>query len=193
MNGQENEGTGTLRYRLVRSGRRTLGLEIREGELIVRAPYRATRQEIDRMLREKRSWIDSHLAKSRQKIREAAAIRPMNREELYALGQKAVEYIPGRVRYYAGLLGVQPRKITIRNQRTRWGSCSSQGNLNFNVLLMLTPPEAIDSVVVHELCHLKEMNHSERFYREVLSVFPDYYRWHDWLKEHQTELMARLG
>ena len=193
MNGQENEGTGTLRYRLVRSGRRTLGLEIREGELIVRAPYRATRQEIDRMLREKRSWIDSHLAKSRQKIREAAAIRPLNREELYALGQKAVEYIPGRVHYYAGLLGVQPRKITIRNQRTRWGSCSSQGNLNFNVLLMLTPPEAIDSVVVHELCHLKEMNHSERFYREVLSVFPDYYRWHDWLKEHQTELMARLG
>ena len=193
MNGQENEGTGTLRYRLVRSGRRTLGLEIREGELIVRAPYRATRQEIDRMLREKRSWIDSHLAKSRQKIREAAAIRPLNREELHALGQKAVEYIPGRVHYYAGLLGVQPRKITIRNQRTRWGSCSSQGNLNFNVLLMLTPPEAIDSVVVHELCHLKEMNHSERFYREVLSVFPDYYRWHDWLKEHQTELMARLG
>ena len=193
MNGQENEGTGTLRYRLVRSGRRTLGLEIREGELIVRAPYRATRQEIDRMLREKRSWIDSHLAKSRQKIREAAAIRPLNREELYALGQKAVEYIPGRVHYYAGLLGVQPRKITIRNQRTRWGSCSAQGNLNFNVLLMLTPPEVLDSVVVHELCHLKEMNHSERFYREVLSVFPDYYRWHDWLKEHQTELMARLG
>ena len=102
-------------------------------------------------------------------------------------------YIPDRVRHYSGLLGVQVRRITIRNQRTRWGSCSAQGNLNFNCLLMLTPPEVIDSVVVHELCHLIEMNHSERFYQEVLRVFPEYDRWHGWLKEHQTELMARLG
>ena len=82
--------------------------------------------------------------------------------------------------------------LTIRNQRTRWGSCSGKKNLNFNCLLMLAPPEVLDSVVVHELCHILEMNHSKRFYAHVLRVYPDYYRDHKWLKEHGTELMRRM-
>ena len=183
----------TIQYRVIRSGRRTLALEIRDGELLVRAPYGAPDSEIERMIREKRGWIESHLAKSRERQASAEGIRPMTAEELDALGQRALEYIPGRAAYYAELLGVRYNRITIRYQRTRWGSCSSQGNLNFNAMLMLTPPEAIDSVVVHELCHLKEMNHSERFYREVYSVFPEYDKWKAWLKEHQTEILARLG
>ena len=80
-------------------------------------------------------------------------------------------------------LGVTYGRITIRCQKSRWGSCSSRGDLSFNCTLMKCPPEALDSVVVHELCHRKEMNHSARFYAEVLRVFPDYPKWHRWLKE----------
>ena len=182
-----------MTYRLIRSRRRTLALEIRGGELIVRAPLDATRTEIEQLLRQKRDWIEKHLQMSKEKKARAEAVQPLTREELEALADRALEVIPARVRHYAPLLGVQVRHITIRNQRTRWGSCSAKGNLNFNCLLMLTPIEVIDSVVVHELCHLIEMNHSERFYREVYRVYPEYDRWHGWLREHQTELMARLG
>ncbi len=182
-----------LSYRLIRSSRRTIGLEIRKGELLVRAPLRAAQAEIDRVLREKMDWILPRLAESRKKAEAAAAVTPMTREELESLADRALAYIPGRVRLYAEKLGVRCGRITIRNQRTRWGSCSGQKNLNFNCLLMLTPPEVIDSVVVHELCHLIEMNHSDRFYRLVYSVYPDYDRCHAWLKEHGSELLARLG
>ena len=183
----------SLSYTVVRSSRRTIGLEIREGRLIVRAPRSASRWEIDRVLAEKRAWIEKHLEAARLRAQRTAAIQPLSSGELHALAEQAVRVIPERVRHYAALIGVRPTGITIRNQRTRWGSCSSRGRLNFNCLLMLTPPEALDSVVVHELCHLKQMNHSEAFYREVYRVFPDYDRWHGWLREHQEELMARLG
>ena len=113
-------------------------------------------------------------------------------DEIRQLADKALEIIPGRVNYYAPLVGVTYGRITIRNQRSKWGSCSSKGNLNFNCLLMLTPPEVIDSVVVHELCHRKEMNHSDRFYSEVLRVFPDYWKWERWLKDNGNILMAMM-
>jgi len=180
-------------YTVIRSSRRTIGLEIRDGRLIVRAPRSASQREIDRVLSEKRAWILKHLEASRIRAEKAAAVPPLTPAELHALAEEALRVIPERVRHYAGLLGVRPTGITIRNQRTRWGSCSSKGRLNFNCLLMLTPPEVLDSVVVHELCHLKEMNHSAAFYREVYRIFPEYDRWHGWLREHQTELLARLG
>ena len=94
--------------------------------------------------------------------------------------------------HYAPLVGVSYGRITIRCQRTRWGSCSSKGNLNFNCLLMLAPPEVLDCIVVHELCHRKEMNHSQRFYAEVLRVMPDYRERYKWLKENGHMLMAML-
>ena len=103
-----------------------------------------------------------------------------------------MKYIPERVAYYAPIAGVSYGRITIRNQKSRWGSCSAKGNLNFNCLLMLTPPEVIDSVVVHELCHRKEMNHSRRFYDEVLRVYPDYHIWNKWLKENGAAIMRRM-
>ena len=113
-------------------------------------------------------------------------------EELAALAQEARRVIPERVAVYAPLVGVSYGRITIRSQRTRWGSCSAKGNLNFNCLLMLSPPEVLDSIVVHELCHRKEMNHSCRFYAEVLRVFPDYWKCHAWLRENGSSLMRRL-
>ena len=109
--------------------------------------------------------------------------------EIDELMKEAKKVIPERVAFFAPLVGVTPGRITIRCQKSRWGSCSARGNLNFNCLLMLAPEEVMDSVVVHELCHLKQMNHSKKFYDEVLRVMPDYRARQKWLKEHGAELL----
>ena len=103
-----------------------------------------------------------------------------------------MKVVPGRVAHFASLVGVNYGRITIRNQRTHWGSCSSKGNLNFNCLLMLAPAEVLDYVVVHELCHRKEMNHSARFWTEVEKVIPDYKVHEKWLKTEGSRLMRRM-
>ena len=119
--------------------------------------------------------------------------KKLTEAEINELKAQAAEVIPERVSYFAGVVGVSYGRITIRCQKTRWGSCSSKGNLNFNCLLMLAPHEVLDSVVVHELCHLKEMNHSKAFYDEVLRAYPNYKQDHKWLKDHGVELMSRVN
>lgn len=182
-----------MEIELIRSRRRTLGMEVRGTKVIVRAPLYASREEIDRFVNQHRKWLETHLkkAEAREKLKET--VHKLTPEEIRDLADRAKKVIPERVAHYAPLVGVTYGRITIRRQRSRWGSCSSKGNLNFNCLLMLTPPEVLDSVVVHELCHRKHMNHSSRFYAEVLRVFPDYREQHRWLKEHGDELMAMLG
>jgi hypothetical protein len=108
------------------------------------------------------------------------------------LAEQALKEIPPRVRHYADLFGVTYGRITVRNQTTKWGSCTAKGNLNFNCLLMLAPREVLDSVIVHELAHRKHMDHSKQFYEEVLKVFPDYHKWDKWLKDNGGILIKRM-
>lgn len=178
-----------MEYELIRSSRKTLAVQIRQGKVIVRAPLRATDKQIESFVQGHRAWIETHLAKQKKATEN---VRRLTQDEIRMLADKALEVIPKRVAYYAQLIGVTYGRITIRNQRSKWGSCSAKGNLNFNCLLMLAPPEVLDSVVVHELCHRKEMNHSERFYAEVLRVFPDYRKCDKWLKENGNTLMAMM-
>ncbi len=175
---------------VIRSRRRTLSMEIKQGRLIIRAPYLATDREIARFIQSHQSWIDSHLSTAQRREQELKSVRRLTEQELHDLSARALKVIPERVAHYAPLIGVTYGRITIRNQRTRWGSCSAKGNLNFNCLLMLAPPGVLDSVVVHELCHRKHMNHSAAFYAEVLRVFPDYWAQHGWLKAHGDQLLA---
>ena len=180
-------------YKIIRSNRKSLGLEIKpDGQVIVRAPVRLSEREIQRFVKQHEDWIRKHLEIVKQKQENRPEIEKLTMQEIRELADQALKVIPERVAYYAQKVGVSYGKITIRNQKSRWGSCSSKGNLNFNCLLMLTPPEVIDSVVVHELCHRKEMNHSDRFYAEVLRVFPDYWKWNKWLKENGGELIQRM-
>ena len=167
---------------------------MKDGAVIVRAPVRSSMKEIESFVERSRPWIEKHLRlQEEMKIKqEASGVKKLTREELEVLAQEAVRRIPERVAYYAPKVGVTYGNITIRNQRTRWGSCSAKGNLNFNCLLCLAPPGVLDAVVVHELCHRLEMNHSKRFWQEVYRVFPDYYKDHRWLKEHGSELLGRL-
>lgn len=179
-------------YKLIKTNRKTLEIQIKpNNELVIRVPKRMSEEEIYRFVKSKEGWIQKHLHNNAESQREEA--ERLSEEEIKALADAAAQVIPERVRYYAPLVGVTYGRITIRNQKTRWGSCSAKGNLNFNCLLMLAPPEVLDSVVVHELCHRKEMNHSQRFYKEVYRVFPEYDKWHDWLKKNGSHLISVGG
>lgn len=187
------EQTPQIEYTLIRSARRSIGIEVApDGAVIVRAPRLTARRQIETLLAEKAAWIARAQTKALSR-RQAAAEAPLTAQELDALRAQAKAYLPGRVAHYAAALGVDYGRITIRAQKTRWGSCSARGDLSFNCLLMLAPPEVIDSVVVHELCHRRHMDHSPAFYAEVRRVFPAYAKWHGWLKEHGPVLLARAA
>ena len=185
--------TDPITCKIIRSSRKTLALEINADGLVVRAPMRISDTEIKSFILQHKKWIEKHLKKAVERQKAEENVVPLTSEEINALAKEAAKVIPERVKYYAPKVGVTYGRITIRNQRTKWGSCSSKGNLNFNCLLMLAPPEVLDSVVVHELCHLKEMNHSDKFYAEVLRVYPDYPTWNRWLKDNGSLLMKRMA
>lgn len=181
-----------FKTKIIRSNRKTLSLEVNANGIIVRAPFGVTDAQINEFVESKKAWIEKSLDKVKSFEDKAAGEPALTMDEIRELADRALKYIPERVKYYASKVGVTYGRITIRNQRSRWGSCSSKGNLNFNCLLMLTPPEVIDSVVVHELCHRKEMNHSDRFYAEVYRVYPEYDKWHGWLSENGPAIMMRM-
>lgn len=173
-------------YRLVRSRRRTVEIQITSaGEVVVRCPTGMSRGAVQAVVEKKQDWILSHLP--------AQSAPPFTPRELEALKARAREILSERVAYYAPLVGVDYGSVTIRAQRTRWGSCSARGNLNFNCLLVLAPPEVVDYVVVHELCHRREMNHGPAFWMLVEGVLPDYQARRQWLNTQGRSLIARLG
>lgn len=178
-----------IQYRVIRSDRRTMALQITPaGELVVRCNHRTSQAAISAFLKSKATWIAKHLTATR-----AVSAEPtLSTAQIRELAQQAMLVIPERVAYFAPQLGVNHGRITIRNQRTKWGSCSSKGNLNFNCLLMLMPPEVMDYIVVHELCHRKHMDHSRAFWAEVERILPDYRQQKQWLKEHGNRLIARM-
>ena len=173
-------------YTLIRSSRKTVSIQITPaGEVLLRCPNRMSRKEAEAFLLSKRSWIEKHLA-------HRPAVAPLTPDELDWLTDAAKDDIPPRVRRLAAVLGISYGRVTIRSQHTRWGSCSAKGNLNFNCLLMLCPEEVRDYVVIHELCHRKEMNHSAPFWALVEAACPDYRTARQWLKENGAALIGRL-
>jgi hypothetical protein len=149
-----------------------------------------TDAEIADFLNKKTNWIDKHRTqmKERQQMKTQEPVRRLSPQDIRALADQAMQIIPDKVRFYAEKIGVDYGRVTIRNQKTRWGSCSAKGNLNFNCLLMLAPEDVLDYVVIHELCHRKEMNHSPRFWSEVAKIMPDYKNSKIWLKENGGDI-----
>lgn len=172
-------------YQIIRSRRKTIALQITpDGRLVVRCPQGMSQRAVQEFVESKRSWVRKHLTTPRP--------QPFSAEEVAALAEQARTLIPERAAFFAPRVGVSYGRITIRSQRTRWGSCSSKGNLNFNCLLMLAPREVLDYVVVHELCHRKHMNHSADFWAEVERICPDYRTHRTWLKTNGASLIGRL-
>ncbi len=183
---------------LVRSRRKTYGIVVDEsGQVSIRMPLYGSSSVARRLAEEKKDWIleKVFLQKQRLQIRQAQdeeREQKFTKEQRDALEKRyrkaAKEYFPKRADYYAQVLGVHYERIRIAEQKTRWGSCSSKGTLSFNWKLMLAPPKVLDYVVVHELCHLKEMNHSRAFWSLVEQVMPDYKEYRTWLKENGNTL-----
>ncbi len=158
---------------VISSRRKTFGLEIKDGAVKARVPFRMPEREIKKLIEQHQLWIIKKLQQTADREQASLAIVPlheMSETELADMRHKFFE----RVSYYANLMGVTYGRITIRDQKTRWGSCSSKGNLNFNYQLYFLPEELLDYVVVHELAHRKQMNHSPAFWQEVEYYYPNY-------------------
>lgn len=173
---------------IIRSKRKTLGLEVKyDGTVNARVPMRAPREIIERFIREHEAWII--------RKRQEWSLAGNNRDDMLGLPPietkegkaKIRQYIERQVEYYAKIMGITYGRISMRNQKTRWGSCSSNGNLNFNNRLLFVPKELVDYVVVHELAHRKEMNHSNAFWNVVEKYMPDYKERRKKLREYHIK------
>jgi predicted metal-dependent hydrolase len=155
------------------------------GPVTLAVPERMSRAEIERVLESQRAWI----ARERGKQVPRLGLDPRAVSEP-AARRAARELVTMVAEEEAGALGVRYERIAIRGQRTRWGSCSPHGTLSFNWRLVLAPLSVLDYVVVHELCHLREPNHSPRFWALVGERRPGWRAERDWLHEHGEELLA---
>ena len=172
--------------RIVRTSRKTMALQIEEdGQVTVRVPRTVTEAQAEEFARRHGEWI----LKTRKRVLQNASWRRSYTEAEKQTGkQRLSRKLEERLPLFASVMGVSSGRVSIRDQRTRWGSCSGKGNLNFNWKLSLVPDEILDYVVVHELAHRIEMNHSANFWREVEKILPDYRERRMWLKENGGRL-----
>ncbi|WP_346909055.1 M48 family metallopeptidase [Faecalicatena orotica] len=176
-----------FKYEIIYSSRKTLAIQITpDGSVKVRAPKRCPKSTIECFLNEKESWILKHVNKAMQNppvMKNLLSVQERNRYIKIAR-----DIFTQKTAYYASILNVTYGRISIREQKTRWGSCSSEGNLNFNWRLIFAPEEVLDYIVVHELAHRREMNHSQAFYAIVKSILPDYKKSQKWLRDNGRSL-----
>ena len=183
-----------ITYVIQKSRRRSISVSLMtDNRVLVKAPYGTTERMVQEFLLSKKGWITKHLEKQNREEEKAESLGLLSADEIKQIKKQARRVIPQRVEYWANKIGVTYGRIAIRLQSSRWGSCSADGNLNFNCLLVLMPPEIMDSVVVHELCHRRHMNHSKEFYAEIARVFPDYKRCNKWLKDNGEIYLKRVS
>ncbi|NQY88318.1 MAG: M48 family metallopeptidase [Colwellia sp.] len=239
-----------IEYQVVRSRRKTLSLQVRYGQVLVRAPYCVDEKFITTLIDKKSAWLKAKIAQQSQAngcrcdfsqgstlflfgklvtldiifAKQARIIltdnninsrkiltivlAQRNKNKLYNsvllatavkkqleqyFKQQAQQMIPLKVAIYAQLTSLTPTSIKIRRYRSRWGSCNNRGELSFNYLLMMLPIEVINYVVIHELCHLEYLNHSQEFWQLVAKYFPQHVQAKQWIKINQSALQWRLS
>ena len=179
-------------YKIIRSRRRTVSLEITaDATLLVRAPAKMPVRDIEAFVEKNREWIDANMAKAQSRTRRVDAYGMMSPNEISALCILAEEAIPPKVERFAKILGVTYGRISVRHMKSLWGSCTADGDLSFNCLLMKAPESVMDYVIVHELCHRLEMNHSPAFWEHVSAVIPDHKKQRKWLREEGTVVSVK--
>ena len=169
--------------RIVRTSRKTMALQIEEdGQVTVRVPRTVTEAQAEEFARRHGEWI----LKTRKRVLQNASWRRSYTEAEKQTGkQRLSRKLEERLPLFASVMGVSYGRVSIRDQRTRWGSCSSKGNLNFNCRLLFVPDRIVDYVVIHELAHRRFMNHSKAFWKEVEKYMPDY--------KEQKKLLSRFA
>ena len=160
-----------MNFEIIYSNRKTISITVKEGRVIVRAPRGVSRLRVDSFVDKNREWIEKRIEITKN---QHDPIASMTDSQIKQLRELARAYLTARTEEYAKIMGLKFGRITITGAKTRFGSCSSKGNISYSYRLMLYPKAAIDYVVVHELAHLVEMNHSRRFYAVIEKVLPDY-------------------
>ena len=158
-------------YTLIYSDRRTISASVKDGKLVVRAPRRMPVDLVERFLLKHERWIEKAMKNAEE---SASKFDSLTDAEIKNLKAEARKYLTVKTKYYSSIMGLKYSRISITSAKTRFGSCSSKGNISYSYRLMLYPEAARDYVVVHELAHLREMNHSPAFYRIIEGVMPDY-------------------
>jgi len=159
-------------YTLIRSDRKSVSIQVTKTlDIVVRAPLKMARRDIDRVVENHAAWIAAHREMQRKRARENPE---PTREEEAGLRERAKAVLPGRVSHFAARMGLAPTAVRVTGAKTRFGSCSGQNSLNFSLHLMRYPPEAVDYVVVHELAHIAHKNHGRAFYALVEQILPDW-------------------
>lgn len=166
---------------IIRQSRKTLTLKVdKNGKLIVKAPLFTFQKTIDDFIEKNKVWIEKQREKKQNSILDPNQVSEYKRE--------ARDIIIPRVAELAKKYGFTYNSVKINSAMTRWGSCTSKKNLNFTYRLALAPDEVRDYVIIHELCHLRQMNHSKKFWDEVEAIMPDYKIQEKWLKQNGASI-----
>ncbi len=169
-----------MKYEVKYSSRKTISIQItREATVQVLAPYNTDAQKLEELVSTHEQWILSHLEKMKKRVDSTP---DLNEEEILALKKEAKEKLSAMAERFSKFMDLKYGRITITSAKTRFGSCSSDGNLSFSYRCMFYPYEVQEYIVVHELSHLVYMNHSKDFYRLISSVLPDYKKRAQYLK-----------
>ncbi len=161
-----------------------------DGQLVVHAPKSISQKDIDTLIKKHQDWIETHQKLVLERQEALRSVPKLNQGALEKLKEDAREDYTARCDHWAKIMGLRYNRIHVKFQHSRWGSCSSLGNINLNALLMLAPESVRDYVIVHELAHLKHMNHSKAFWQEVENTLPAYKNEKTWLKENGPKLMG---
>ena len=194
INYSDRSGQHSLPVSVIRSKRKTGFVIVNtDGSAELRIPLRTSDSAVNDMLEGRAQWIVDKHKEMVVKEKKLKDLKPHLTDAQRALMEKrykkaASDFFPLRVQHFEKIMGVHHKKIAIRDQKTRWGSCSSSGTLSFNWRLIMAPPEVLDYVVVHELAHFTHMDHSKAFWATVENVLPDYEKHRKWLNEHGQEL-----
>jgi predicted metal-dependent hydrolase len=140
-----------------------------DGAVVVVAPSRFGKPAIDRFIQKYAPWVERKIEESKGRT-----ILRIARRDIPMLKKRAETFVRDRCAHFAKVYGTTFGTITVRSQKTRWGSCSHKGNLSFNYKIALLPPHLAEYIIVHEICHLRELNHSKRFWKLVAQLIPDY-------------------
>ncbi len=165
-----------MEYTLKKNKRsKSIRISVREnGEVLVTMPYRLPKYFAEKFVASKKEWIEERLREQEVNPRPKKILAHYSVKDFKENKEKAYTLVDNRIAYFNQFYKYEISRVVIRNQKSRWGSCSGKKNLNFNYKLVFLPLPLADYVIVHELCHLKEMNHGKNFWALVAQQIPDY-------------------
>ncbi len=164
------------------SKRRSIVIQIKNGEVFVKAPNRTSHKYLQELVFKKQSWIIKKLEQSKVRLEEKQSTKIQDPALLTLYKTELNKYLENKLPQLAKQVGVNYNKVAVKKMSSRWGSCSSKGNLSFSLYLWNTPIYVVDYVIIHELCHRRFMNHSKSFWSLVEQHYPEYKLVHKWLK-----------